>query len=92
MIEIYLSVSIILVIIVFVRVRMQLDHAMIFISLVYPMSYFFRLPLSFLNADGKGQNPFSTIAYILIFSLIYYFVFEMIRLMDKLESNSFQEL
>ena len=92
MIYTYLPITTLLMIGVFYRVRMRLDPAMIFISLAYPLSFFFRLPLSFLNQGGKGQNPFSAIAYVIIFSLIYYFVFEMMRLRDKIQSDSHHEL
>ncbi len=90
--EIYLAMSALLVIVVFYRVRMRLDPPMIFISLAYPISFFLRLPLSFLNREGKGQNPYTAIAIIIIFSLIYYFVFEMMRLRDKIQSESPEEL
>ena len=82
--EIYLPISVLLVIVVFYRVRMRLDPPMIIISIAYPLSFFFRLPLSFLNPGGMGQNHFTAIANIIILSLIFYFVFEMMRLRDKL--------
>ena len=92
LIETYLPITLLLVFAVFVQVRMRLDPAMIIISLAYPLCFFFRLPLPFLNKAGAGQNPFSAIASIIIFSLIYYFVFEMMHLRDKIQSDSHHEL
>ena len=67
--EIYLPISVLLVIVVFYRVRMRLDPPMIIISIAFPLSFFFRLPLSFLNTGGMGQNHFTAIANLIIFSL-----------------------
>ena len=50
----YLALTCLMVTFVFISVCMRLDRSMIFISLVYPVSYLLRMPLSFLNQGGKG--------------------------------------
>ena len=82
----FFGLGCIMVATLFYRVRFRMDKSMFFISIVYLSGFFFRLP--FLFDIQKGDNPYFSIANLLIFAMLYYFVFEMRKLKDKFESNS----
>ena len=67
---------------VFIKVKMRLDLSMIFIALAYLLSFGLRAFI-----DGK-LNSLSACASLLIQGIMFYFVFEMMRLKDKLSSES----
>lgn len=66
------------------KVRLHLDPAMIVISLAYFLSQLFRTPI-FTETD---LNLIHASASMLIWGSLYFFVFEMKRLEDKLKSDS----
>lgn len=82
------SVAFVLESILFYRVGKRLDKAMIVIMLAYLISMFLRLP--FLTDDGAASNEATAIATALIVGMIYFFIFEILRLRDKLESASLE--
>ncbi len=86
MTPIFFGLGCIMVAALFYRVRFRLDKSMFLISIVHLSGFFFRLP--FLFDIQEGENPFYSIANLLIFAMLYYFVFEMRKLKDKFESNS----
>lgn len=81
------SITGILVFYVFVKTRMHLDVAMVTISLAYFLSQLFRTPI-FKETD---LNLIHATASMLIWGCLYYFVFEMKRLQDKLNSESLED-
>lgn len=66
---------------------MRLDKAMIFIMLSYCLSFIMELPV----VDGHWWNVMRPINTGITQGLLYFFAFEMMRLRDKLESDSFEE-
>ena len=79
------SFTLTLELIVLVMVRMRLDASMIIISLAYLSSFGLRSLL-----DGK-VSYLSAAAVLITEGTMYYFVFEMRRLKDKLSSESLEE-
>ena len=69
----------------FIKVKMRLDLAMVIIALAYLVSFGLRAFL-----DGK-LTYLSAGSTLLIQGIMYYFVFEMMRLKDKLSSESLEE-
>jgi len=63
------------------------DRAMIFIMASYTLSFFIELPF----LDGKWMPVFKPLNGTLTQGLLYFFVFEMVRLMIKLQSSSFSD-
>lgn len=68
----------------FVRVRTGLDRAMIIIVIAYDLTF-----LMDITSGIDWIDIVSPTNGALIWALLYFFVFEMIRLRDKLESDSF---
>ena len=79
------SITLVLELIVLVKVRMRLDISMIIISLAYLFSFGLRSLL-----DGK-VSYLSGAAVLITEGTMYYFVFEMRRLKDKLSSEILEE-
>lgn len=73
----------------FVAVRggLLLDKAMIFIMLSYSISFATDVPI----LDQRWWNVMRPLSTGITIGLIYFFIFEMMRLRDKLESESFEE-
>ena len=71
---------------VLVMVRAKLDSSMLIIMTAYLLSFFFRLP----SFAGNGMNLVSGLSMQLIYGILYFFVFEMLRVRNKLESNDLQ--
>ncbi len=86
---IYFSVGCLMQAVFLYRVRCRLDFSMYFISATFLAAFFFRLP--FIANTKDGNSPFLAIASLLIFGLIYYFVFKMVKVKDKLESRDLKE-
>ena len=63
------------------------DRAMIFIMMSYTLSFGIELPF----LDGKWMPVLKPLNGTLSQALLYFFVFEMLRLMVKLRSGSFHE-
>jgi hypothetical protein len=86
--SILFTVAILLESLVFYKVGKRLDKAMIFIMVAYIISMALRLP--FLSDDGAASNESTAIASAMIVGMIYYYIFEILRLRDKLVSPTFE--
>jgi hypothetical protein len=70
----------------YASVRMRLDVSMHVLILIFLAAFFIRLP--FLWEEEQGINLNFVFASNLTYGIIYYFVFELRRLKDMLESDS----
>ena len=84
MVFVYFSVGVVLEAWLIYRVRMRLDVSMIVITASYILSYCLRFPQ--LSNDGEGLNMATTISISITYFLLYYFIFEMRGIVDKLRS------
>ena len=85
LVYIYFGVGITAEVYVFTQVKLRLDRSMISITVVYLASFLLRFP--FLSSGGQGNNLSTSCAQMLIQALLYFFIFEMRRLRDKLSSD-----
>ena len=85
----YFSIGLALEAWVVYRVRMRLDPSMIVITASYILSYCLRFPQ--LSNDGAGLNLATTVSISITYFLLYYFIFEMRRMVDQLRSENFEE-
>ena len=76
----YIQASFLLEAYVIIRVLFRLDPAIYFILAAY-LAFITRLP----PLSGEGMNLISGLGIQLIYGLLYFFVFEMLRLRLKLE-------
>lgn len=74
---------------VFVRLKFHLDLAAMVISFSYLFSMFFRLPI--FSSDDVNAAFWPALAQKLIWGSLYYFVFEMKKMEDKLKSETYEE-
>ena len=75
----------------FVMTRCKLDNSMIVLTATFLVCFFVRLPfIDDLSAEAD-DNPIFVSAFLLIFAMLYFFVFEMQRLRDKITSDSVEE-
>ena len=81
------SVALILSLLVGIRGFAWHDRAMIFIMISYTLSFAIELPF----LDGKWMPVFKPLNGTISQGLLYFFVFEMLRLMNKLQSSSFTD-
>jgi len=88
LVYIYFAIGISTEIYVFVRIKERLDRSMIAITVVYLASFLLRFP--FLSNGGQGMNLSTFCAQMLMQALLYFFIFEMRRLRDKLSSDDLQ--
>jgi hypothetical protein len=84
--SVILGIGSLLSIVVAVRTRLKLDFSMIVISLGYLLSFILRLPFS---SSLKGLNFFTGVAFLIVWSSMYFFVFEMKILEDTLKADSY---
>lgn len=75
----------------FVITRCQLDNSMIILTSVFLICFFARLLFIDDIVSKKDDNPIFVSAFLLIFAMLYFFVFEMRRLRDKITSDSVAE-
>ena len=83
----YFALTVVSEVFVLTRVRFRLDASMLIVMAVDLLSFFFRLPVIL----GGGMNFVSGFGMQVFYVLLYFFVFEMVRLRIKLESSSLQE-
>ena len=83
----YFATTVILDSYVLIKVRFSLDPSMYFILAANMISLFTKLPLF----TGEGLNLGSGMSTTAFYGLFYYFIFEMLRLKIKLESNNHEE-
>lgn len=81
------TVALALTLFVAIKGRLLFDKAMIFIMLAYLLGFALELPF----LSGKGMNVVNVASGALTQGLLYFFVFEMRRLWDMLESDSFAD-
>ena len=74
-----------------VMTRCQLDKSMIVLTSTFLLCFFVRLPFVDDLSKKEDDNPIFVSAFLLIFLMLYFFVFEMRRLRDKIESDSMKE-
>jgi len=81
----------ILATLMFVMTRFKLDLSMILLTSLFLVCFFVRLPFVENVSQREGDNPIFVSAFLLIFAMLYFFVFEMRRLRDKIDSDSMKE-
>ena len=89
MTPIYFGLGCLMEAVLLYRVRCRLDFSMYFVSASFLAAFFFRLP--FIGDSKEGDGFYQGLSTFLIFAMIYYFVFEMVKLKDKLESDDLYE-
>lgn len=73
-----------MLIIVAVRTRLHVDILAIVVSIGYLLSFLLRLPIW---PSQSGMTYFTSAAFLIVWGSMYYFVFEMKKLYDVLNSD-----